>query len=135
MMNHFLLDSGPATGAASAAGCSAGDSAAGGSTACASGPASSAAGWLLASSQTNCSSSCILYRLLCESLLDSGDRLPQHRVDNLEIGGEGEDGKDDDRGCTLYLFAVGPSNALHFELQLPNIILGDRRPLFNRLEP
>src|SRR6185436_11977310 len=107
MINHFLLDSG--TGADSAAGCSAGDSAAGGSAACASGSASPAAGLpAVASSQTNCSSSCILNRLLCESALYTVDGFHQHRVHDLEIGREGEDSKDDDCGGALNLFSVGP---------------------------
>src|SRR6185369_9182509 len=141
MMNHFLVESGSgaATGGSAAdptaAGCSAGESAAGGSAACASGSPSSAVGCpAVVSSQTNRSSSCILLRLLCESPLHAVNRFHQHRVHNLEVGCEGEDGKDDNGGRALHLLSIGPGDALHFKLQLRNIVLGYFRPLFHRFE-
>src|SRR5205823_2753042 len=49
--------------------------------------------------------------------------------------GESEDSKDHNGGRVLHLFSVRPSDTLHFELELRNIVPGDCRPFFDRLQP
>src|SRR5579864_4727418 len=71
--------------------------------------------------------------LSCQDLVDPVDGLIQDRVHQLKESGEGEDGQDHYSRSGLHLLAIGPSHALHFILQLANVVLGRFGPSFDAL--
>src|ERR1035441_9853344 len=73
------------------------------------------------SSKSSCSSA--ISRLFGEVLQHRFHAPRQNRIDNREIGGEGEHADNHHSRRTFHLFAIRPSHAAHLQLEIVEVIL------------